>query len=333
MAGGSTTTSVRVAADGLSTASGSFGYRRIEQVQRARLLAAMAQAATAQGAANATVADVVTRAGVSRRTFYEIFADYEDCLLATLEDAVARAGARVLPAYELERGGWRKRIRAGLLALLVFLEEQPSIARLLIVEWLAAGPRALDRRQQLLSRLAGAVDEGRSARPDGNPTLPELNAEGIVGGVASLLHSRLLSPQPDNRLVELGNPLMAMIVAPYLGAAAARRELEQALPQSDVNGSHEAPSEDPLQGLQIRVTYRTMRVLAAIAANPGGSNRTIARAAGIGDQGQISKLLMRLRKLGLAEIRRTPAKGEPNAWILSAKGAQVERLLRPVGGD
>ncbi len=87
-------------------------------------------------------------------------------------------------------------------------------------------------------------------------------------------------------------------------------------------------SEDALIGLNMRLTYRTMRVITAVAAHPGGSNRVIARAADIGDQGQISKLLMRLRKLGLLENRAVPVKGEPNAWFLSASGERVERLLR-----
>lgn len=316
-----------MAAAGLRTGSEDFALGHIEQIQRTRILAAMAQVADAQGVANVTVANVVTRAGVSRRTFYELFSDCEGCLLEALEDAVARAGARVLPAYEAMPAGWRARIRAGLVALLELFDEQPHMARLLVVEWLAAGPRALERRQLLFARLASAVDEGRGARPGSAAPVLELTAEGVVGAVASLLHARLLDPQGSVRLVKLTNPLMAVIVLPYLGPAAARRELEQPLPDAVVeDGRKEAP-QDLLKELNMRLTYRTMRVLAAIAANPGGSNRVIARAAGVGDQGQISKLLMRLRKLGLVENRGAPVKGEPNAWFLSARGAQVERLL------
>ena len=318
---------------GLISGPEGFTFGQIEQVQRARILAAMAQVAYEQGVANLTVASVVTRAGVSRRTFYELFSDCEDCLLVALEDAVGRARARVLPAYEAERSAWSARIRAGLVKLLEFFEEQPHVARLLVVEWLAAGSRALERRQQLLAQIAYAVDEGRGKQDGAGATLSQLNAEGVVGGVASLLHSRLLDPQPCEPLIELVNPLMAMIVQPYRGTAAARRELERPLPESSVNGNREARAEDPFQGLRIRVTYRTMRVLEAIAANPGGSNRTVAQAADVGDQGQISKLLMRLRKLGLVENHGVPTKGEPNAWILSARGAQAERLLRSGGID
>ena len=332
-------TSRRAAAAGLSPAREHFALGQIEQIQRARILTAMTQAADAQGVANLTVADVVTRAGVSRRTFYEIFSDCEDCLLAALQDAVARASARVLPAYEAERGAWRGRIRAGLVALLELFGEQPSIARLLVVEWLAAGPRALERRQRLLAQLTSAVNEGRGARL-GGVVVPELTAEGVVGGVASVLHARPLESRcgagrgtrsavgdGDPHLVGLANPLMAMIVQPYLGAAAARRELEQALPETPAEDRAERAPEDVLSAIKMRLTYRTMRVLAAVAANPGASNRMIARAADVGDQGQISKLLMRLRKLGLVENRGAPVKGEPNAWTLTPRGTQIERLL------
>ncbi len=311
----------------LTSARESFAPGHIEQIQRARVVGAMVQVVDAQGVANATVANVVTRAGVSRRTFYELFSDCHECLLAALQDAAEHASARVLPAYEAERGDWRTRIRAGLVALLAFFDEQPAVARLLLVEWLAAGPRALERRQQLFAQLASAVDEGRDALPGGGATVPELTAEGVVGAVASLLHARLLRPRAGARLLAMANQLMAVIVLPYLGLAAARREIAQTPPATSAKQAKRPAPEDLLGDLKMRLTYRTMRVLAAVAANPGGSNRVIARAAGIGDQGQISKLLMRLRNLGLVENRGLPVKGEANAWILTAQGAQIERLL------
>jgi AcrR family transcriptional regulator len=311
----------------VSDAHSDFAPAQIGQIQRGRLLAAMAQVADELGVANLTVANVVTRAGVSRRTFYELFRDCEDCLLAAIEDAVGRASARVLLAYETQAGAWHLRIRAALVALLELFDEQPHTARLLVLEWLAAGPPALERRQRLLGQLAIAVDEGRHAAPGRDAAVPELTAEGIVGAVVSLLHARLLSRAPGLRLVGFANSLMAVIVLPYLGPEASRKEVGRALPKVAVDGRGDAPAEDVFKGLNMRLTYRTMRVLAAVSANPGGSNRTIARAAGIGDQGQISKLLMRLRKLGLVENRGVPVKGEPNAWMLSAKGTQVEQLL------
>jgi DNA-binding MarR family transcriptional regulator len=79
----------------------------------------------------------------------------------------------------------------------------------------------------------------------------------------------------------------------------------------------------------VRSTYRTARVLSAIAANPGASNRTVAVGAGIVDEGQASKLLKRLAGLGLIEnTTRHPKSGEANAWRLTARGVEIERSMR-----
>jgi len=92
------------------------------------------------------------------------------------------------------------------------------------------------------------------------------------------------------------------------------------------------PSEDwrdPLQKLSVRRTYRTWRVLAAIgelmAARPGGgpSNRALADAAGIEDEGQASWLLKRLQRLSVIENTGLASHGKPNAWALTAKGEEA----------
>jgi DNA-binding MarR family transcriptional regulator len=120
------------------------------------------------------------------------------------------------------------------------------------------------------------------------------------------------------------NPLMGMVVLPYLGAAAARAELEQQTPEPL---PPRLPGPESLASLDMRLTYRTMRVLQAIAEQPGVSNRQVGRVAGVDDPGQISKLLARLQKLGLIEKTDPPVKGAPNAWALSAKGTEVQRTI------
>jgi chromosome segregation and condensation protein ScpB len=76
----------------------------------------------------------------------------------------------------------------------------------------------------------------------------------------------------------------------------------------------------------MRLTYRTVRVLAAVAEHPGSSNRQVGVASGMQDQGQISKLLSRLHRLGLIQNAGIgPAKGAPNAWTLTPKGAEIEQ--------
>ena len=85
---------------------------------------------------------------------------------------------------------------------------------------------------------------------------------------------------------------------------------------------------DPLRDLEMRLTYRTVRALLAIAEDPGASNRQVADAAGVTDQGQISKLLARLGHLGLIENRAGREPGEPNAWILTERGQEIADTVR-----
>ncbi len=312
----------RPAADGLPR-------EHVSEIQRMRILSAMAEVASEKGAGSVTVAHVVTRAGVSRRTFYDLFADREECFLAAFEEAIGRLSAQVIEAYERE-GSWRERIRAGLWALLVFLDEEPATARLCVVESLAAGPRVLERRAVVLRALVRAIDEGRcegrSATPRKSIQLPPLTAEGVVGAVLSVIHTRLSEPRAKPLTGLLGE-LMGVIVMPYLGQAAAQKELRKPAPPLPTKTPH--AHRDPLDGLEMRITYRTVRVLMVIAAHPDASNRKIATEAGITDQGQVSKLLARLEHLGLVYNRGLgPVKGAPNAWQLTARGRHVEQAIR-----
>ena len=321
-----TTRSLRAASTrGRREATG-FGHSQVAEIQRARILAAMFDVATERGAGEVSVAHVVKRSGVSRRTFYETFSDREDCFLAAFEDALAFASQRVLPAYHGEKK-WRDRIRAALMAFLSFLDEEPVIGRLLIVESLSAGPRTLERRGNVLSRLALVIDEGRKGSASAE-ILPPLTAEALVGGVLSLIHARIAAID-EQQLLDLTHQLMSMIVLPYQGAAAARRELERLV----VIRRREEPAArlltDPFKQAGMRLTYRTVCVLLAVAEHPGGSNRTIGESAGMVDQGQISKLLGRLQRLGLiSNTSLGPGQGAPNAWTLTGKGRELTKSIR-----
>jgi DNA-binding MarR family transcriptional regulator len=128
-------------------------------------------------------------------------------------------------------------------------------------------------------------------------------------------------------LVELVNPLMAMIVHPYAGSAAARRELHRPAPKAPTASIADG-AQDPFKGLSIRFTYRTARVLATIARHSGASNRMIAGNAGINDEGQISRLLQRLQGAGLIEnLSEGHNRGEANAWWLTERGEAIHATL------
>jgi AcrR family transcriptional regulator len=335
-------------------------------LQRARILSAMSALAGERGAGRMTVADVVGRAGVSRRTFYEIFDDGEDCFLAAFNDALAQIAAVVVPAYRTggpvsngkgAAGGasgrvharWHERVRRALVGLLGLFEEQPGLARMVVVESPAAGSSVMERRNRVLAHAIAAVDEGRlDAKRGAMP--PPLTAEGVVGGVGGVIHARLLTHAPQDwrglagashdrsgvtcarlDLLGLTNELMAMIVLPYLGPAAARRELARPAPTSTARApvAGERDGGDPLRELGMRLTYRTVRVLDAVASHPGASNRQVGELAGVSDQGQISKLLARLRRIGLLSNAAggVPVKGEPNRWSLTVEGERVARTI------
>ncbi len=298
-------------------------------IQKGRMVAATVEAVEEFGYTRLTVAAVVTRARVSRKTFYDVFADSEDCFLAAFELALSRARLLASQAYEHE-SGWRNGIRAALASLLVFMEEEPGLAMLCIVEAPAAGDRVLERRAEVLGELAEIIDRGR-AFSNANHQPPAVTAEGVVGGILSVVHARALADGTAS-LTKLHGALMSMIVLPYLGARAAGSELRRA-PLRVRSVKRSRPSvrpTDPLEGLNMRLTYRTVRVLVVIAKYPGASNREIAEGSGVNDQGQISKLMTRLARLNLVENRgEGQEKGAANAWYLTARGAQVERATRP----
>lgn len=301
----------------------------VTEIQRNRMLAAAVEAVGEVGYARMTVAQVISRARVSRKTFYDVFDDREDCFLAVFDNAVERASRVVGEAYEAS-GGWRDGVRAGLAVLLGLMDEEPVMARICFVEALAAGDRVLAHRARVLERLAHVVDIGRDGSRSAQAP-PDLTAQGVVGAVFGVLHSRLLAPT-DEPFLELLGPLMSMIVLPYLGTRAAGRELAFSAPSPPARrgDSRAARGPDPLRGINMRLTYRTLRVLTVIAECPGASNREIAERSGISDQGQISKLLTRLARLDLLEnLGAGQERGASNAWQLTKRGAQVERAARP----
>jgi AcrR family transcriptional regulator len=306
----------------------------VEEVQRTRILEAMAEMAVDLGAGAVTVSHVVARAGVSRRTFYELFGDREACLLAAFNLGVERARARIEPAYTAEPR-WRDGIRVGLAAFLSFLEDEPALGRLCVVYSLGGGAQVLSRRAEVLGKLAEVVDRGRTegTAGKGQPP-PALIAEGVVGAVMSVIYGQLQGQEngtggEEQPLIGLFGVLMNLILLPYLGPSAARRELTRPVPKVQTGTESARAGEDAGGGggdlLQIRLTYRTARVLTAIAEYPGASNREVATHADIADQGQISKLLGRLLRLGLiANTGEHTSRGAPNAWRLTELGERVE---------
>jgi AcrR family transcriptional regulator len=197
--------------------------------QRGRMLEAMAHAVAGKGYAATTVADVVGGAGVSRKTFYEHFRDKEECFLAAwdagvqvLVDAVERA------ALEAE-GEWRGHIRAGVRAYLHALAAQPDFARTFLIEVLAAGPEALERRAEVHARFAELLktlhESYRADHPDEIPELPDEVFIATVGAVNELVTDRVRKGRTAE-LPELEDVISYLQIAFLAGHARATNELK-----------------------------------------------------------------------------------------------------------
>jgi AcrR family transcriptional regulator len=124
---------------------------------RARLIAAMAEAVAEHGFATATVADVVRRAQVSRRTFYEHFDGRDACLLATYDACSDLLMAQIAQAVAAAEPSWEQRVAAGVAAYLEAMADEPGLARVFLLDFLALGPEALRRRGAVHGRFTDLV--------------------------------------------------------------------------------------------------------------------------------------------------------------------------------
>jgi AcrR family transcriptional regulator len=300
----------------------------VEEPERTRILRSMAEVISERDIHSVTAKDVAARAGISRAALAAEFDDLEDCFVAAFELGVRRGRAAMAAAYT-GAPTWVDGIRAGLVALLSLLEKEPALARLWIIYSLGGGPRVLRRRADVIAALCDFVDRGRRENV-ARTEPPAVTAEGVVGGVLAIIQARLLAEDPEP-LADLLGQLMSLILLPYLGSAAAKRELRRPATRTL---SLQPRGRSAVEGIGMRLTYRTACVLRAIAEHPGTSNREVAERAGVVDQGQISKLLSRLEDLGLVvNVGHGGFRGAPNAWTLTPRGEQVEHRVRHGAGE
>jgi AcrR family transcriptional regulator len=196
----------------------------VEEVQRERLLSATVEVVAELGYAGLTVAQVIDRAGVSRRTFYELFKDCDDCFLATFQSGVEQLSSLVIESY-LEESSWHNGVRSGLQTMLGFLDVEHGWAQLLVVESLHAGGQVMAARLSALEHLSVEL-EARLPREDSDHTPLPMAAKAIVGGSAWIIYCHLISRRSSS-LMNLQAPIMSLIVLAYLGEEAARQELAE----------------------------------------------------------------------------------------------------------
>jgi AcrR family transcriptional regulator len=195
----------------------------VSQHQRHRLLEAMVSAAAERGYERLAVADVLKAAGVSRATFYKLFADKLDCFLAAYDAELERLVAATVSAYEAEQD-WAERVRTGIQAALDWLAGHPSSARVLLIEIAAAGPAAKGRYRTSLSRLTPLLDDGYQATPLGRRLSP-FTARMAIGSGASIVVDEVMAGR-TGELPRIASELAHAVLVPFLGPreAAARTE-------------------------------------------------------------------------------------------------------------
>jgi AcrR family transcriptional regulator/DNA-binding MarR family transcriptional regulator len=312
--------------------------------QHARIVDAMTDVVAEHGFAGVTVRLVTERAGVSSRTFYEHFENLEDCFSAVLDLGLAQGSDLIADAFA-DEDRWEDGVRAALAAALAFLDSEPLLARVWLVESMAAGSNALDRRERIVAQLTSMIVDRWS---DSAPKPPDpLAVAGAMASVLGLIHSHLVTSRPT-AMIELLGPLMGLVTAPYLGRRDAARESERgeqlarALLAGDPARSTQLAGARPLgvhmskevalRGVPRAMTpgvptaHRARECLLLLAARPGSSNRDIAEAIGVRHQSQISKLLASLAEKNLA-AKRSEGAGKRNAWRLTAYGEQIVRSI------
>jgi AcrR family transcriptional regulator len=338
------------------SASEGLGERSIEQImpgtgvalsrqpaadqRRARILQTLVEVVAERGYAGVSVELVAERARVGRDTFHGLFPDLASCFDVVLDLGLSRALEMIGEAFERERS-WLAGTRTALASLLSFLDSEPMLARVWLVESLRAGPTALERREHNLTRLRERVLALWPELEIDGP--PPLAIEGLVGSVLSVIHTHLVKRKPGP-LIELLAPLMGIIVRPYLGVERADREIERAqrlvreiqaaAPSPATGGSATSHAFSTAARAEVGLpamldnprAHRLRECLLFVVAYPKSSNREIAAGVGIAHDSQVSKLLSDLLAEGLL-VKRSDGVGKRNLWAPTPQGVVAARLL------
>jgi len=177
--------------------------------QRGRMLEAMAGAVAEKGYAHMAVADVVSGAGVSRETFYQHFADKEDCFLAAFDLVVDAVRQTMVEAVAGGPADPLSRYDRALRAYLDLLCTEGATARVFLVDVYAAGPRAVARRRQVMEEFVDVIAEIFAARTASD----RFACEALVAATSAMVTVRVAAGEFDQlpglrpQLVELARRL------------------------------------------------------------------------------------------------------------------------------
>jgi AcrR family transcriptional regulator len=183
------------------------------EVQKQRLFDAAAIVFSRVGYADASAEAISREAGMSKATFYEHFANKEECLVALFQHASKAVLGVLVDAARRAGPDYQDRHRAGLRAILEIVEANPSIAQAILVETVGAGPRVAELRDHALNTIAQVMyaETVRGAERGGGPAFASADeAFAIVGATFELVSRQLRTGQPE-RLLDL-EPLVQRLI-------------------------------------------------------------------------------------------------------------------------
>ena len=189
--------------------------------QLERIRAGVMETSATMGYAKASVEDIVKAAGVSRRTFYDHFPNKDAAFLAAYDSVTERLLTELSTAYAGAES-FAEGVQDCLEAFLSFVAAEPLSAQMCIVEVLAAGPAALERRNQTMGAIAHMFDTG-AKREKGILKAPPLVSETVVGGIYEVVYARVLRKEFDE-LPDLLPDFAYSALLPYVGAEKAQAE-------------------------------------------------------------------------------------------------------------
>jgi AcrR family transcriptional regulator len=197
----------------------------VSQNQRERMLLATAELVAERGYQKTTIELIAKTSRVALVTFYEHFSSKEECFLAAFDESVAAAKDVFAELLDPEQP-WQEQISAGLEIFLEMVVKEQARAKLCIVEAQAAGSAALARYQAMLESVAPKLREGREFNPRAS-RLPDGLEVAIAGGIAWLVHQRLVAGEADD-LKALLPEMLQVTLTPFVGEVEAGRAADAA---------------------------------------------------------------------------------------------------------
>jgi AcrR family transcriptional regulator/DNA-binding transcriptional ArsR family regulator len=292
--------------------------------QRDRLVAAMGELVAELGGTTIGVHHVCQRAGVSRRTFYDLYADRDGCLVETLEAAYGQLLAHVGEAVADAGVEWEDRTVAATQALLVAFEADRVLAHLCLMPAAGGHRDALRLRRAAIGRIAALLTDAPA------PALPcEPVLAGALGGVWELA-LRSLTDEPEASIEHLAGSAIYLMLAPFVGRRqASSRAAGRGSAVAYVTRWRPTVAGD-LDDRGLLVTELTGDTLCYLAKHPGAANVEVSRALDVRHESQMSRHLVRLERAGMVARRK---EGRTNAWRLTAQGEEAARSLRELRTD